>query len=290
MPLPWDTLSHLILDCNASGVSSPGVIALLRRCTRLVSINIPLDTSDAVADLVGPPLSVPSLESFILSRHFLPPRSLTRLIEQVSMPRLRRFHVMLAGCDEVQDSFCLVPLGKTSPLIDNLTIYLSSLTPQSLPETLQSFPSVTKLVVFDDGIWDWDDDLVQPCNGVQLINLLADTAVCPALQELVVHHCNSLEKSTLDSFIQRRIGMEFANRLRRLEISFTGSWSPEVEIMSSEDIRSYLSRGLTISLLYDPPSNLGNPFTPDTPWTGLPLENDIYSAFFRNIEGLDALG
>ncbi|KAF8199988.1 hypothetical protein K438DRAFT_1822993 [Mycena galopus ATCC 62051] len=268
MPLVWDQLRHLELAVDR-GIYLSNVIVLLGRCPQLVSVHIG-DTNDTGVDATATDLSLPFLESFSIPS-YLAPSSLSNLVAHVSMPRLRRFHVSAASCrEEPQQSFFVGTLGKTSPLIEDFTIYLPSLTAQSLPGTLRSLSSLTRLVVFDVdshsdwGLGHWENDLFDTCDTLQLFILLTDTTVCPALQELVVKRCNGSDKAILDAFIRRRL--EFAHGFRRLELSFLYS-APT--LMSDTEIDSYFSQGLDISIFWNR-SWTPRSQTPPDPWTGLP--------------------
>jgi len=278
MPLVWDQLTHLTLKSTKShrGFSLGNVIVLLGRCTRLVSFHVTLTPIlvDNGLDSTSGTLLLPFLETFILDEGSATPQSLNRLIEHVSMPQLRTFSAT-TDASTGSESFFLVPLGTGSPLIENLTIWLPSLTKQSLPETLRSFPSLTKLVVLDGPVWDWEsarDPEFEPTVPMQLLELLTpnlETALCPALQELVVRTCNVVEKSMLAEFIHGRMDCEFTAGFKRLEIVLQNLISSELELMSDAEIQSHLSRGLDISLVYsdywDSPRML-------SPWAGLPPE------------------
>ncbi|KAF7376752.1 hypothetical protein MSAN_00092500 [Mycena sanguinolenta] len=265
IPLMWNRLQHLTM----TGIALSHLIALLGLCPQLISIHV-TPFIDPVPDPF-PESILPFLASFrIVGTGFILPHFLGQLISHVSVPELRQFAVPVATSQHgPQDSFFLVSLGKKSPLVEDLTIYLSSLTAQSLPETLQAFSSLTRLVVFDVNTWAWDNDGFQSCTVTLLLTVLSDSATCPMLQELVVHDCSSLDysKSTLDGFVRQR--MERAHPLRRLEISFQWTESLVLDLMSETEIRSYRLQGLDISLRCQ---NTWVAKPPD-PWTGLWPEN-----------------
>ncbi|KAF7357913.1 hypothetical protein MVEN_00837700 [Mycena venus] len=272
MPLSWNRLENLVLDSNGSGFSLLTVISLLGRCTQLVSLYITPESNDAEIDFVSAPLSLPFLQSFTLSRRFLTSCSLGRLLGHMSMPQLRHFHAGATTCEHgAQHSFFLVRLGKTSPLMEETTIYLLSLTTQSLLDTLRSFPSLIKLVAVDTDVWGWDGTVLTP-SLAHLFSLLTDTNMCPMLQELGVRNCARVEKAMLHAFMQARIGTtESAHRpLRRLEITFQESCTPDVELLSAAEIQSYLSQGVEISIFDD---NWDGPLVSPGPWPGLPPDD-----------------
>ncbi|KAF8199965.1 hypothetical protein K438DRAFT_1822931 [Mycena galopus ATCC 62051] len=227
LPLVWNRIQHLDLAVG-SGLTLSSVIDLLGQCPQLISVHIAPNADDRVG-AVASELFLPFLESFILSGYFTL-RSLSHFITHVSMPQLRQFEVSSgSGTDETHGFFL------------------------SLPETLRSFPCLTRLSVFDAQIWGWANDYFQPSSVTQLLNLLTDTTVCPDLRELVVD-CPVFGKGTVDAFIQRRLE---SHLFRRLEVSFQPYWTSEAKVMSEAEIESYLSQGLEISFIL-----------PD-PWTGL---------------------
>ncbi|KAJ6485530.1 hypothetical protein C8R45DRAFT_996919 [Mycena sanguinolenta] len=262
MPTIWDRLQHLTIS-SVAGFSAANVTVLLGRCPELISIHVsPIIDSDV--DPFSSESILPFLDSFDTSSvSYITPRSLSYLVSHMSMPQLRRFSVRAMTCQhEPQDSFSLATLGQKSPLIEDLTICVGYLTSQSLPETLQSFPSLTKLLVFDG--YSWETAGFQSCSFSQLLNVLSDTAVCPILQELVVRDWDSPDsQSGLNAFLKKR--MESPHPLQRLEISGK-SWASEVpDLISETEIQFYGSQGLVISLLYDKSWRA-------SPWTGLIMD------------------
>ncbi|KAJ6485527.1 hypothetical protein C8R45DRAFT_996909 [Mycena sanguinolenta] len=262
MPIIWDRLQYLTIT-SAAGFSAADVILLLGRCPELISIHVS-PIIDCDVDPFSSESILPFLDSFDTSSvSCITPRSLSYLVSHTSMPQLRRFSVRAMTCQyEPQDSFSLATLGQKSPLIEDFTIYLEYLTSQSLPETLQSFPSLTKLLVFDG--YSWETEGFQSCSFSQLLSVLSDTAVCPILQELVVRDWNSPDsKYALNAFIKKR--MESPHPLQRLEIS--SSWVSEVlDLIPETEIQFYDSQGLLISLLYNYKSWRASP------WTGLIMD------------------
>ncbi|KAJ7236423.1 hypothetical protein B0H12DRAFT_1140238 [Mycena haematopus] len=250
MPMIWNQLRHLTMD-SVTQISTFDLTALVGWCPQLISIHIS-PFIDSEIDSFLTKSTLPFLDSFVISSQLLPfplfvtSRSLGHLISHVSMPKLRHFIVLAETCMlEPQHGFFLATLGKKSPLIEELAICLPSLTAQSLPETLLSFPSLTKLLVFDDLAW--DNDGIQSCTLPQLLSVLTDTAACPMLQELTVYNWSGLDcKLELDGFIQQR--MESAHRLQRLRISKNTRALQPSYLMSETEIQFYLSQGLHVSL------------------------------------------
>ncbi|KAF7346539.1 hypothetical protein MSAN_01882000 [Mycena sanguinolenta] len=246
MPLVWDQLTHLTFQCNRNrrGFLFRNVLVVLERCTRLVFLEVRLRDS---VEFASKPMLLPFLETLIMEGP-MQAQSLSYLIELVSMPRLRNFRIPPL---EVHGSFSFGSLGTRSPLIESLEIVdLPFFTDQSLSELLQSLPSLHKLAVSDVG-----------SRTTQLLNLLtpklnAETALCPALQELVINYCGGLEKSTLDAFVQGRVELGF----QHLEFKH-----PQVPgILSEDHIQSIISQGLKISIV-----QAETWFHSFTPWTGL---------------------
>ncbi|KAJ6594632.1 hypothetical protein B0H19DRAFT_1096286 [Mycena capillaripes] len=238
--MPLHQLQHLTLESNyiSGRLSFQNIFILLGRCIQLISLHVGYNDEDDEAEAELAPISMPFLQTFILSQGFLPPGFLHHLIECVAMPQLRHFNIPTITSQWLP-SFSLAPLGVKSPLIEDLTIPIDFSTAESLRDTLQSFPSLKKLVVVP-GLEPSD-----PAHALDLLTPNPETILCPALQEFVVTSCSALEKSTLERFIQGRL--EVAQGFRRLEILFYCSRTPE---LMSVDIQLYRSRGLDISLVW----------------------------------------
>ncbi|KAJ6508525.1 hypothetical protein C8R45DRAFT_967719 [Mycena sanguinolenta] len=246
MPLVWDRLTHLTFQSNGNyrGFLFQNVLVVLERCTRLVSFQVSLRES---VEFASKPMLLPSLEILVMEGP-MQAHSLSYLIQHVSMPRLRKFRIPPL---EGHDSFSFASLGTRSPLIECLEIVdLPFFTEQSLIEILQSLPSLHNLVVSDGD-----------SRTTQLLNILtpqrnAGTALCPALQELVINYCGGLEKSTLDAFVLGRVELGF----QRLEFKH---WM-DPSMLSEDHIQSLISQGLKISI-----DQADSWIKPITPWTGL---------------------
>ncbi|KAJ7359294.1 hypothetical protein DFH08DRAFT_769191 [Mycena albidolilacea] len=257
MPFVWGQLTHLTLICY-EGFSLSNAVVLLGRCTHLVSFQVSLKEPDLeMVDTISGPISLPFLTTLITTRLSLNPQSLSHLIEHVSMPQLHKFHVASL---KVPDCSFMVDIGKGSPLLEELgNLHLPSLSAESLLVGLRSFSSLAKLFVSDFDNWDNSPILF---DSVQLLELLtpgpSDTTICSALQELVMCGCSDLKEETLDAFIQKRA--EFTRCFRRLE--FRNPLNPD--IVSKDQIHSYLSQGVNVSIVHDAWME------PPSPWTGLP--------------------
>jgi len=149
--------------------------------------------ADVEVDSIAGSIVLPFFETFV--EHpggFLTPECLNCLFERVSMPQLRQF-IVPTSASKGPNSFYLLPLGRRSPLVEDLSAELKSVTMQSLPETLRSFPFLTKLCVWDRPNPNPDlDPGFQPCGAAQLLELLissSQTILCPALQNLAIQTC-----------------------------------------------------------------------------------------------------
>ncbi|KAJ7359281.1 hypothetical protein DFH08DRAFT_845605 [Mycena albidolilacea] len=254
MPLVWGQLAHLTLICY-EGFSLSNIVVLLGRCTHLVSFQVSLKEPDLeMVDTISGPILLPFLTTLIMTRGSLNPQSLSHLTEHVSMPQLHKFHV--ASLQGPDCSF-MVDIGKGSPLLEEFgNLCLPRLSAESFLVGLRSLPSLAKLVVSDL------DDSDNSFNSAQLLELLtpgpSDTTICPALQELVMCGCSDLKEETLDAFFQKRA--EFMRGFRRLELR--NPRNPD--IVSKDQIHSYLSQGVNVSIVHDAWMK------PPSPWTGLP--------------------
>jgi hypothetical protein len=207
-------------------------------------------------------LSLPFLDTFIFTKGSLSAWSLGHLLEHLSMPHLRQFH---AEGTVIPGGISLATLTPSSPLIEDLgNLHLPSLTAESVVETFHSLSSLTRLCVTDDNVWA-ANPATPSSNASHLLHLLTprrdiDAVVCPALRELVINYCGDLEQGTLDAFIQGR--KEFSLDFRRLEFR-----NPSADILSEDQMRSYISQGLDISIV-----NKKSWYKPD-PWTDLAEDN-----------------
>jgi hypothetical protein len=257
MPFVWGQLTHLTLKCY-EGFSVSNAVVLLGRCARLVSFQFGLREPDTeIVDTISGPILLPFLTTLIMTGGYLKSQSLSHLIEHVSMPQLHKFHVASLSAP---DCSSLADIGKGSPLVEELgNLHLPSLSAKSFLVALRSFSSLAKLFVSDFDAW---DNPPNPFDSVQLLELLtpgpSDTTICPALQELVMHGCPDLEEEMLDSFIRGRA--EFTRGFRRLELR--NPRNPD--IVSKDQIHSYLSQGVNVSIVHDAWMK------PPSPWTGLP--------------------
>ncbi|KAJ7633424.1 hypothetical protein DFH06DRAFT_1222790 [Mycena polygramma] len=275
MPLPWSQLTHLTLasirelerDCGKLSPST--LMTLLGRCPRLISIHVAMkETDPEVASLR---VVMPYLQTFLISQGSLTPNSLEHLFEYVSMPQLRRF--------DIPTSLYIWPanffdtLRTRLPLVEEFTMNLSSLTARSLPDALQSFPSLMKLVVLRTSNWAWNADHYPSefAEPAQILDLLTPhpgaTTPCPRLQELFVDDCGLVVKSAFDTFIRAR--MELGQGFRYLRIASQDA--SIAGLLSEGELQFYSSRGLEISLVYNEPWEDWSQTTP-TPWTGLSEE------------------
>ncbi|KAJ7353564.1 hypothetical protein DFH08DRAFT_1077676 [Mycena albidolilacea] len=261
MPLVWNQLTHLTLQCRSeyNGFLVANVVVILDRCARLVSFRVSVRTTGSEDDFPPGPLSLPFLETLIMTEGSFQAQSLGRLLEHLSIPHLRRFH---AESIMIRGSFSLGAITPASPLIEDLgDLYLPYLTAESVAETLHSLSSLTRLCVTDYDVWD-ANPATPSSNASHLLHLLTprrdtDAVVCPALRELVIGRCRDLEQSTLDAFIRGR--KDFSPDFRRLEFRNSSSG-----ILSEDQMRSYRSQGLDISIV-----NKKSRYKPPSPWTDL---------------------
>ncbi|KAJ7353565.1 hypothetical protein DFH08DRAFT_988085 [Mycena albidolilacea] len=190
MPLVWNQLTHITLQFSVR-------------------------TTGSEDDFPPGPLSLPFLETLIMTEGSFQAQSLGHLLEHLSIPHLRRFH---AESSRIPGSFSLGAITPASPLIEDLgNPHLPSLTAESVAETLHSLPSLTRLCVTDYDVWAANPTTSNASHLLHLLTLRRDidAVVCPALRELVINHCGDLEQGTLDAFIQGR--KEFSLDFRRLE-------------------------------------------------------------------------
>lgn len=277
LPLFWDRLTHINLDSTGPESPSQGlclynVFVLLGRCPQLISFAFRANTSRDHFDSISGHVSLPFLKTFVLFEPaILEPFSIHRLMQHLSMPELRQLHVPTVSNRAEPCPNFLATIGVSSPLIEILLINLPSFTEHSIFDALTGLPSLTKLTVLNIAGWTWgqavEADFSHPEHLLALLTP-GSVVVCSRLQDLRVRDCISLSKNVLVEFIQKRI--DLTPGFRRFDIVFTRPCGTD---MSEDEIQSYTSRGLHLSLSVSDDDSWG--FTPSefTPWTGLSTFN-----------------
>ncbi|KAJ6608131.1 hypothetical protein B0H10DRAFT_2069060 [Mycena sp. CBHHK59/15] len=94
IPPAWENLIHLCLEDpnHYHGLSSPCVLAILRHCSRLTSIQFQMSES-IIETQPGTCIVMPSLESFTILNNVAPLNVLEGLMECLSMPKLNDFGI-----------------------------------------------------------------------------------------------------------------------------------------------------------------------------------------------------
>ncbi|KAK7001316.1 hypothetical protein R3P38DRAFT_3048482 [Favolaschia claudopus] len=270
LPVAWHQLTHLSLKSfngREDALSLDDTIVLLGRCSRLVSFcvtlgntQLPLESSCAV---------LPFLVSLRVDGYWhLPSASLKYMLDRVAMPQLRLLHAPTVNSEH--EGFSLLSMVGKLLFLEDLTLSLASLTPQSLLETLQGFPTITRLsVIAQVSTWGPQDP---SCGTSRLLEVLTETSICPQMHRLEIHNSIDLSKTMLDAFLQARVKMESAGRLRRLIITFQRAdpWTHfNIPDLSLTETQAYLAQGLEISLI-----PMGNPgLSLPGSRTGLPPDN-----------------
>ncbi|KAF8138045.1 hypothetical protein K438DRAFT_1738273 [Mycena galopus ATCC 62051] len=260
MPLFWDQLTHLNFESTgpqspSQGLSLHIVFVLLGRCPQLVSLAFRANTVHQAYSISGL-LQLPFLESFIIFQPcVLEPASIAHLVEHLSMPELRRLHLPTGPSGTGTPTNFLITIGTRSPLLETILIYLYSFTKSSLLDGLKCVPSLLKLTALANPSYQtWQPHQTwQPGELIEnLLTLLVPEeshTLCPQLQELRAQGCDSISRDVLMRFLQKR--MQLTPGFRRLEISLTQPWG--VPDVSEDDIQSFRSRGLDLSLIHDSP-------------------------------------
>ncbi|KAK6996984.1 hypothetical protein R3P38DRAFT_3370806 [Favolaschia claudopus] len=269
LSVAWHQLTHLSLKSfngREDALSLGDTIVLLGRCSRLVSFCVTLGNTQL--PLESSCAALPFLVSLRVDGYWhLPSASLKYILDCVAMPQLRLLHAPTVDTEHEGGVFPLLSMVGKMPFLGDLTFNLASLTPQSLLETLQGFPTITHLSA-NTQVVTWG---TQPpsCGTTTLLEVLTDTSICPQMHGLNIANSSDLSKTTLDAFLQARVKMESAGRLRRLIITFQRAdpWSPfNIPDLSLTETQAYLAQGLDISLI-----PIGDPgISIPGPRTGLP--------------------
>ncbi|KAK7001324.1 hypothetical protein R3P38DRAFT_1791476 [Favolaschia claudopus] len=273
LSVAWQQLTHLTLKCFDSredAFSVGDTIIMLGRCSQLVSFCVYLGNTQPPPESLS--AALPFLNTLRVDGFsYLPVEFLTHILDRVSMPQLRHLHTpSVFGSQHEDGVFPLLSMAGKLPFLEDLTLNLASLTPQSLLETLQAFPTITHLSVAAR-VSSWGPQHPS-CGTIRLLEVLTDTSICPQMHVLEIINSIDLSKTTLDAFLQARVKMQCAGRLRRLSITSqpADSWNhPNIPDLSLTDIQSYLAQGLDISLVLS-----GNPaLSLPGPRTGLAPDN-----------------
>ncbi|KAJ7653897.1 hypothetical protein DFH06DRAFT_1416641 [Mycena polygramma] len=264
----WDHLVHLTLRCRdeanrADGMHRIGATPytahrLLQGCTNLISFQFHLD-DDEDDILRGAPLSLPVLESLIILDYSdVVPQALADVVEHLTMPNLKRFHLPTENpCSLITDTAFLVRLAERSPLISDLSFDLSMFTADSLAHILPRFASLDAL-----GATHWISGNCS--NLVDLLTILTPTSIishpCPGLQELRLTDYHDLADHIWLEFLHTQV--DRGTRLRRCKITYRAD---PPDILPDHDIALLRIRGLDVAVMYNPPS----PNPDRTPWGGL---------------------
>ncbi|KAJ7823962.1 hypothetical protein B0H14DRAFT_3145864 [Mycena olivaceomarginata] len=283
MPLVWSRLTYLTLVCDLyghqSGISLRNIIVLLGRCPQLISFQVSLSEANIETPQLSGLILLPYLQKFIMTKGSLGSQSLGYLTGHVSMPRLRQFSAEALGGPT---SRSVVALGTRSPLIQELgNLHLPSLRVQAdspagnpwlleedwewiishpIEVVLQSFSSLTRLVVSGDDGSESPDPYLSELLRVLTPGDNLEAVLCPALRELVVTSSSGLESSLLNTFVGGRIRL--AQGFRRLEIQ--NSYVPD--LISKTEIELYCLQGVDISVSYGGFGDVGPVLSP---WMGL---------------------
>ncbi|KAK7001365.1 hypothetical protein R3P38DRAFT_3284217 [Favolaschia claudopus] len=284
LPVAWRQLTHLTIQAARSGdhpLFLRNMILLLEKCPLLVSFHVTLANDESPFEYGSLSILMPFLETFVVPPLYaLPHWYLSCITHCVSMPRLRHFHVPIANLDSQSESFALASAGTKLPLVEDLSIYLGSLGPQGLLESLRAYPSLTKLVA-DAHMWAWASANWDPgsatnsCGTARLIEILTDTLLCPRLQELQVRNSLNLSQSALDAFLLARVELEVPCRLRLFGIAFQSAWDDaQIPSLTPTEIQFYTAQGLHVSIAPTPRAKF-EAYTP-SPWIGLPGDDNIF--------------
>ncbi|KAJ6511784.1 hypothetical protein DFH09DRAFT_1434635 [Mycena vulgaris] len=267
LPLCWDSLTRLSFDSTGiyyrEGLSPIGVIGILGRCPRIIHFKSDINNNledDMFSYPSGAQVSLLALKEFIICRcsSNLGPHSTTYLFKHLLMPQLRQFHLAHMVAPAISVFPFLGDLAIRAPLIEELSIDLTSLAWQSLFDNLHMLHSLRKLVVVDTQTHQNARPTLADVHT--LLKFLGSSLVCPLLCELQIKECRQ-DADLLGLARQRLDGG--GGHFRRLDVEYK-FFTP---LIAPETLASFVARGVTILTTSPPSGYVEQP--PDTPWTGI---------------------
>jgi hypothetical protein len=277
MPLCWEHLTHLTFEqssssFDANGLSPNVALEILRRCPRLISFSTDINNSlerDFTDYIPQAPLVLSALREFVILRQnsWLGPRTIGYILQNLLMPQLR--HLQLPRILRRRLQFIAPFLGNLaarSPLIEDLSIDLAALAPDSLIENLSTLSMLRRLVLFDSN--GREDNASHTAATVQrLFAILVDSeTLFPLLAELQLREClepASRNEDVLFDFARQQLD-HGAGHFKRFDIQYAVPMPP----IAANILTEFAARGLIISTSHT--ASWGHAQPPlNTPWMGL---------------------
>ncbi|KAJ7464695.1 hypothetical protein B0H11DRAFT_2050770 [Mycena galericulata] len=253
LPLPWAQLTSLDLDCAmpwheaVAGLSVSVAIEILQRCPRLA--NCTLHVLHFTGDSLDPkpPATLNFLQSFTLFQN----QNSTHLLDHLVMPNIRAFklcrHESARGVDE---SLSLNSLAQNPASLQNLTLFLDSLTNKCLVEIFHTFSSITTLHIayYSNDVRDRNVP-VTVFNDSTLGILTQNSNLFPRLESLRLDEMASLSDTALLTFIEARMASK--NPLKCVHVGFWRAMQRDI----IPSLRTFTDAGLEVSLTYIVPKS-----------------------------------
>ncbi|KAJ7682017.1 hypothetical protein DFH06DRAFT_285598 [Mycena polygramma] len=267
LPLPWDQLTQLDLDCDipwhfqagngGQGLMVGSAVELLHRCHRLEICSLHIAH---YADTVSETRTVAHLK-FLYSLRLYQSFDATHLLEHLVMPNLRIFglrpHVKIPS---FPTQLSVKSMVTEPPTVKVLEMTLASIPNNSLMDTLTLLSSITDLYLIGCLPPDVDINPMAPLPGAILDDeMLAqltpsspyDSCLCPRLESVVLEKMSNLSDNALFRFIEARAASAHPLKYVRAEFMRRMEWDmvPFLE--------PYMDDGLRVSLRYSIPLGRG---------------------------------
>jgi hypothetical protein len=266
LPLHWDHLTYLSIECDGMFIDT--VPTVLGKCSRLVCFRYAIFCPPVTAQQsTRAPVLLPSLQTFIILGRpsNLNALALELLLRELQMPQLRHFEAikvrsLLGGMGPAS----LGDFALRSPLIKELTLDVTYISPDSLAFTLRHLPALERLTAIDFA------PVMNVHHTEHLLQLLSTAPlVCPALTSLYLRWCPNRDSvAALLAFAHMRL--DYGVALRRISIK---NANPCSALMDSV-LQPLRDQGLEIVMSTQTPIPKNKNKPSANPWTGLPELHD----------------
>ncbi|KAJ7846347.1 hypothetical protein B0H14DRAFT_3454434 [Mycena olivaceomarginata] len=266
LPLRWDQLTVLSLMGPAWSVGHPQtcpvVLEILARCPKLQTCKLLVHGPPDGETLF--PVPCPCLRALALVCVGTPLYTAGVLLSRLVAPALRDFK--LGGLIEHPSVFSAEPLVRAFAPLEHLecvSIDTNTFSKAFLKDFLRGLPRTVRRLEATEPMHMWRPSLAEAALDDEVLAVLDERPVlpegtthCPALEELVIHHCRKVSDEALLRFVLSR-----APTLRRVDVAFDRE--REVDIMPR--LAPFVEAGGKVAVTYItiPPPQF-------SPWMGLP--------------------
>ncbi|KAJ6507354.1 hypothetical protein C8R47DRAFT_91072 [Mycena vitilis] len=259
LPLRWNQLINLTLMGPGWGMGEiqtcDVVLDILSKCPNLRTCKL-LVQGPPEGHLTDSSVECPFLHTLDL---YCGLHTAGRLLSRLSLPDLR--HLRLGGHGDLR-VFSVAPLVSSlaaATHLESISIESQTFSKASLMDFLRGLsPTIRRLRIMDQyDPWHPGPDAALDDDVLAALSVSPDgSALCPALQELVVDHCRKVTDDALRRFILSR-----TPQLTRVDVKFDREMQTDIR----PSIQPLVDAGLQTNITY-----VVLPPLPFSPWLGLP--------------------